>query len=310
MPLDIIRELYDASWGESSNLSALIVSSELVAKTIAAAGIDLAGPKHIEANWLVVPTVPGIHFLRYIAILFPEKVRFEVQRSERCFVSTTGGAFFEVYDERANLVRATVKSYRFDDRGALICVRTTNCTGNVRKTKPRCVRAKDTTLPLTDELALGIMAALLKEFRKFRFSLSRRTVKQHEKIVTAGKRYYADLAKHLKKGPPDPAAGIVRELCGLLTEEHEGQIEFIEALPQRPRKPRAQFMGPLQVAFGLLFGKAATSRYVPIGPNAQLEADSPFIRFAEAFFSMVGCPCKRNTINRDLISWRASQKRR
>ena len=36
---------------------------------------------------------------------------------------------------------------------------------------------------------------------------------------------------------------------------------------------RAQFMGPLQVAFELLFGKPATSRYVHVGPNAKQEAD-------------------------------------
>ena len=64
-------------------------------------------------------------------------------------------------------------------------------------------------------------------------------------------------------------------------------------------------MGPLQVAFQLLYGKAATSGYEPVGETGQLEADTPFIRFVEAFFIMVGCPCKRNTINRALIDCRA-----
>ena len=97
---------------------------------------------------------------------------------------------------------------------------------------------------------------------------------------------------------------MVSALCGLLTKNHEGQIEFIKALPGRPMEARAQFMGPLQVAFELLFGKPATSRYVHVGPNAKQGADSPFIRFVEAFFCMVGCPCKRNTINRALVDWR------
>jgi hypothetical protein len=66
---------------------------------------------------------------------------------------------------------------------------------------------------------------------------------------------------------------MVSALCGLLTKNHEGQIEFIKALPGRPMEARAQFMGPLQVAFELLFGKPATSRYVHVGPNAKQEAD-------------------------------------
>ena len=86
MPLNIIRELYEVSWGENSNLGGLVISSDRVAKTIVAAGIELAGPRPIEANWLVVSTVPEVHYLRYIAILFKGKVHVETQRSERCYV--------------------------------------------------------------------------------------------------------------------------------------------------------------------------------------------------------------------------------
>lgn len=306
VPLNIIRELYDASWWENSNLSGLIISSDRVAKTIAAAGIDLAGPRPIGADWLVVSTVPEVHYLSYITTLFPGKFRVETQRSERCYVHTTGVVTIEACDEHANLVRATALDYEFDRQGALIRLNSTDRASNTQIDKASCVRTKGDKTPLTDEQALGVMAALLREFNRFRLSLSHRTVKQHERMVTAGKRYGSELDKHLSHGPPDPPAEIVRDLCGSLTKQHEGQIEFIKVWTQSQREARAQFMGPLQVAFQLLYGKAATSGYELVGETERLEADTPFIRFAEAFFIMVGCPCKRNTINRALTDCRAS----
>ena len=134
----------------------------------------------------------------------------------------------EACDEHANLVRATASSYRFDKRGRLYPPHSTDYATNTQIDKARCVRTKGDNTPVTDEQALGVMAALLREFHEFRFSLSHRTVKQHERMVTAGKRYGSELDKHLVSGPPDPAAEIVRELCGSLTKQHEEQIELIK----------------------------------------------------------------------------------
>ncbi|HET7154772.1 MAG TPA: hypothetical protein VFI87_05325 [Hyphomicrobiaceae bacterium] len=154
---------------ENSNLSALIISSERVAETIAAAGINLAEwTKPIEANWLAVHTVPEVHYLSYIAMLYPGRVHLEMQRSERCFVATTGSVYREVRDEHTNLVRSTAKQYRFDERGALIRVNSGDYVGNTQDEKAKRVRAREADTPVTDEDALGVMAALLAEFRQFR----------------------------------------------------------------------------------------------------------------------------------------------
>ncbi len=61
------------------------------------------------------------------------------------------------------------KKYRFDERGALIRVNSTDYAGNTQDEKAKRVRTRDADTPVTDEHALGVMAALLGEFRQFAF---------------------------------------------------------------------------------------------------------------------------------------------
>jgi hypothetical protein len=144
------------------------------------------------------------------------------------------------------------------------------------------------------------MAALLHEFRELYPSLSRTTHAGLSQQLIEVERVAQRLARLLDGSGLKVLRGIGSEAFALANKNFAKQIRSRRLLAKNyPKKQNARIlaMSPLQTCFKLLFGVPATSHRKLVGTIPSYRADGPFVRFAHAFFSEMGCACAMDTIH-------------
>jgi hypothetical protein len=167
---------------------------------------------------------------------------------------------------------------------------------------------------------LFAMHQLLEAYSEARSSLTGFADKKTVKWLRTASRRSRALARHLAdsrdrfqiacSGPSfETFKRFLRE-C----EKYADRFDFVAqeaAVATKTEKALLRFMDHLVPCFEYLFGEQATSGWNHRGSetsdaisSAPVEADSPFIRFAYAFFQAVGHEFKKSTIHTALYDWR------
>ena len=281
------------------------LSSEQIGKIIAAAELPLVGGQTTfkSEQW----KVPHLTLTSELTRNDPMREANRIDTSWWCSLDGYVGKFN--CDEWNQIHFHTRCTYRFSADGSL--VRTSSrdmiTLAYVERDVAIPIRQQSDQGAITPEVAIAAMAALLYEFRELYPSLSRTTNAGLSRQLIEVERVARRLAGLLDASELKVLREIGSEAFALANKNLAKQIRSLRLLANKyPKKKNARMLaiGPLQTCFRLLFGLPATSHRKLVGTIPSYRADGPFIRFAHAFFSQMGCGCAMDTIHCALCDWR------